>query len=87
MNLDLLVYCICAYVVHNDNTPPYAIERKVHPNYESKDVIFEQVAFDLGLRPNLIDRVYSRFEQKFTDLVPSKGFDPWKPGWEPHCAE
>lgn len=87
MNLDLLVYCVCAYVVHNDDTPPYAIERKVHPNSESKDDLFEEVAGELGLRSKLIDRVYRRFEQEFTDLVPPKGFDPRKPGWEPRRGE
>jgi hypothetical protein len=83
MNLELLVYCVCAYVVHNDDSEPYAIERKVHPNCKSKDMIFEQVAFELGLRPDRINRVYRRFEQAFSDSVPPRGFDPRKPGWEP----
>jgi hypothetical protein len=87
MKLELLVFCVCAYVVHNDNSTPYADGRKVHPNCTTKDVIFEQVAFDLGLRPSLINRVYRRFEQEFSTLVPPKGFDPRKPGWKPRQTE
>ncbi len=66
MRLELLVYCVCAYVVHNDDSTPYAKERKVHPNCGSKDVTFQQVAFELDLHPNRINRVYRRLEQKFS---------------------
>ena len=86
MKLELLVYCACAYVVHNDDWTPYADERKVHPNCKSKDVIFEEVALELGLHPNRINRVYRRFEQEFTDTIPPRGFHPEKPGWEPRCS-
>lgn len=87
MSLELLVYCVCAYVVHNDNWTPYASERKVHPNCSSRDRIFLQVAFELDLQPERIDRVYRRFEQNFTDCVPPRGFDSRKPGWEPRSPE
>jgi hypothetical protein len=87
MTLELLVYCVCALVVHNDEWTPYAKDRKVHPNCPSKDAIFEQVAFELSLHPDRIDRVYRRFEQNFADAVPPRGFDPRKPGWEPGHTE
>lgn len=87
MKLELLVFCVCGYVVHRDDTSPYAAERQFHPNSPETDPLFEEVEEDLGLKEWEIDRVCRRLDQEFSEHVPPKGFDRRKPGWEPNCSE
>lgn len=87
MKLELLVFCVCAYVVHRDDTSPYSAERKFHPNSPKTDSLFEEVATEFGLKEWEIDRVCRRFDQEFSDHIPPRGFDQRKPGWEPGRPE
>lgn len=83
--LTLLVYCTCAYVVHNDNTTHVTRNRKCHPNTpdDKKDEIFVRVAEEYDLREKDIRSCYGRLEYLFQEELPPVKFDLRKPGWEP----
>jgi hypothetical protein len=80
--LELLVFCACAYVVHQDDWKS-AKDRDYHPNCKDNDERFEEVASEFNLRQDDIDRIYRRFEQEFTGTLPPVGYDERKPGWSP----
>lgn len=84
--LELLVFCTCAYVVHQDETG-YAKDRDYHPNRDENDELFEEVAETLALQQFRIDNVCRKFDQKFTDELPPIEFDERKPDWKPECSE
>ncbi|SDM38837.1 hypothetical protein SAMN04487949_1493 [Halogranum gelatinilyticum] len=86
-SLELIAYCACGYVVHRDDSTPYASERHFHPNSPETDKIFEEVADDFDLSEREINRVCRQFDQQFTEQVPPRGFDGRKPNWEPATAQ
>lgn len=84
--LELLIYCTCSYVVHNDESAPYAIKRKCHYNTsdENMDNLFLEVAEEYELTEREIRRVYAKLEQRFTNPLPPVGFDERKPELRPN---
>jgi len=60
VSANLLAFCVCAVIVHDDNT-----NRNYHYNQseENKDSIFVQIAESLNLRQKSIRKVYSKYRR------------------------
>ena len=62
---ELVVYCLCAYVLEQDERNRY---RRCHPNVpaEQIDPVFRRVAESLGLRQRDIQKTYGKLQHRLT---------------------
>lgn len=65
LRLDLVAYCVCAYIVEQSQRN----ERRAHPNVpeETRDDVFLKVAEDLDLRHQDIVKTYGKIQHRVGD--------------------
>lgn len=77
---ELVAYCVCAYVVHEDDTG-----RKCHPNLaeENTDQLFQEVLTSLDFRAMDVRKVYAKLQHQGPPLGPTDHWDKYR---EPYYA-
>lgn len=65
----LVAYCVCAYVVENNDKNEH---RRCHPNMpdEATDDLFQQVADSIGLRQKSIVKTYGKVASRVPEAAP-----------------
>jgi len=91
LSSDLVAYCVCAYVVEQNERNE---ERRCHPNVpeKTKDDLFQQIAESLDLSQREIVKTYGKIQNRIDDTtspVPEDRHDPdhyWGRVYKPLCT-